>query len=181
MIDESSAELIALLGDGSFRDTQGILQKVLSYGKGPEGSHGRKRPASDGAGKISEEEVRLVTGAPAIDLVHDVVLAIGSKDVKLGLETVKKVARENIDMMVFLKLILHTTRAVMLVRFNAGDIVKEDLSLNEFAFVADLGKKFPETFSSQTLLELLTAYENTRGAYIPSLPLELALVNITQK
>jgi DNA polymerase-3 subunit gamma/tau len=162
-IDDASAELVALLGDGSFRDTHGILQKVLAYSKDK---------------NISEEEVRLVTGAPAVELVHGVVSAIAEKNLELGLETVKKATSQNIDMSVFLKLILTTVRAIMLVRFNAANIIKDDLSEKEFAFVSELVKKTQNSFSSGTLVELLTAYENTKGAYISSLPLELALVNI---
>lgn len=161
IIDDISAELIALLGDGSFRDVLGIVQKILAYSKDK---------------KISEDEVLLVTGAPASDLVHDIVSGIANKDLKLGLETVKKATSQNIDMSIFLKLILHTTRAVLLVRFGASHIVKDDLSEKEFAFVTSLAKS--ENISSQTLVELLTAYENIKGAYIPSLPLELALINI---
>jgi len=163
-IDDASAELVAILGDGSFRDTQGTLQKILSYTKNK---------------KISEDEVRLVTGAPAIELVHDVVTSISTKDLNLGLETVKKAVSQNIDMSVFLKLILHTTRAVMLVRFKAEKIIKDDLSEKEFEFVSSLAFGKGE-FSSNVLVELLTAYENTTGAYIPQLPLELALINISK-
>lgn len=162
VLDDASAELISLLGDGSFRDTLGIVQKILSYSKDK---------------KISEEEVRLVTGAPSVELVHGVVSAIANKDLQLGLSSVKKAVSQNIDMSVFLKLILHTTRAILLVRFNASDIVKDDLSEKEFKFVTELSKK-EGSFSSGTLVELLTAYEKTTGAYISSLPLELALVNI---
>ncbi len=160
-IDDSSAELIALLGDGSFRDTLGIVQKIISYSKDK---------------KISEDEVRLVTGAPAVELVHNVVEAIAEKNLAKGLETIKKAVSQNIDMSVFLKLILHTARAVLLVRFGATNIVKDDLSEKEFNFVSSLSKT--DNFSSRTLVELLTAYEKTTGAYIPSLPLELALVNL---
>jgi len=163
-IDDASAELVAILGDGSFRDTQGTLQKILSYTKNK---------------KISEDEVRLVTGAPAIELVHDVVTSISTKDLNLGLETVKKAVSQNIDMSVFLKLILHTTRAVMLVRFKAEKIIKDDLSEKEFEFVSSLAFGKGE-FSSNVLVELLTAYENTTSAYIPQLPLELALINISK-
>ena len=164
-IDEPSAEIIALLGDGSFRDTLGIVQKILAYSQSK---------------KISEEEVRLVTGAPAIELVHGVVSAIAEKDLLSGLTVVKKAVSQNIDMSVFLKLILHTTRAVMLVRFGAGNSVKDDLSEKEFEFVSGLAKT-GDNFSSQTLVELLTAYERTTGAYISQLPLELALVTICSK
>jgi DNA polymerase-3 subunit gamma/tau len=161
-LDESSAELIAILGDGSFRDTHGVLQKVLAYSKNK---------------KISEEEVRLVTGAPAIDIVNGVISGIAEKNLNLALDSVKKAASQNVDMSVFLKLILQTARAVMLVRFNAGNIIKDEISEKEFEFVTKIAKG-EGTFSSNVLVELLTAYEKTTGAYIPSLPLELALVNI---
>ena len=48
-IDSVSCELIALLGDGSFRDAQSILQKVISASKDNE---------------VTLEEVELVTGSP---------------------------------------------------------------------------------------------------------------------
>ena len=171
-VDDASAELVALLGDGSFRDTLGIVQKILSYSKEPASAKG-----SSVARKISQDEVLLVTGAPAIELVHDVISSIANKDLELGLTSVKKAVSGNIDMSVFLKLILHTARAVLLVRFGAETSVKGDLSEKEFSFISGLAKK-DGVFSSQTLVELLTAYERTTGAYIPSLPLELALVNI---
>lgn len=126
---------------------------------------------------ISEDEVRLVTGAPAVDLVHDVVSGIANKDIKIALEAVKKAVSQNIDISVFLKLILQTTRSVLLVRFGSESLVKDDLSVNEFKFVLDMAKK-DGAFSSASLAELLTAYERTTGSYIPQLPLELALVNI---
>ncbi len=140
----------------------GIVQKIISYSKDK---------------KISEAEVRLVTGAPAVELVHDIVASIANKDLKLGLETVKKAVSQNIDMGVFLKLIIHTTRAVLLVRFSAADIVKVELSKKELEFVTILAQK-EGAFSSQTLVDLLTAYERTGGAYISQLPLELALIKI---
>jgi DNA polymerase-3 subunit gamma/tau len=161
-LDESSAELIAILGDGSFRDTHGVLQKVLAYSKNK---------------KISEEEVRLVTGAPAIDIVNGVISGIAEKNLNLALDSVKKAVSQNVDMSVFLKLILQTARAVMLVRFNAGNVIKDEISEKDFEFVTKIAKG-EGVFSSSALVELLTAYEKTTGAYIPSLPLELALVNI---
>ncbi|MFZ2621321.1 MAG: DNA polymerase III subunit gamma/tau [Minisyncoccia bacterium] len=175
-VDDASAELIALLGDGSFRDAIGIVQKILAYSKD------KKQPLKVSGGRmtISEDEVRLVTGAPALEVVHDVISSIANKDLNLGLNAVKKAVNQNIDMSVFLKLILHTARAILLVRFNAENMVKNDLSEKEFKFVNDLAKK-DGIFSSGTLVELLSAYEKTTGAYISSLPLELALVNIIEK
>jgi len=168
-LDDSSAELMAILGDGSFRDTQGIVQKVLAYSKDS---------------KISEDEVRLVTGAPSVELVHGIISAMAEKKLEDGLQNVKKAVEQNIDMSVFLKLILHAVRAVLLVRFGAGHLVKDELSEKEFKFVSSLALNSEiggKVFSSQTLIELLTAYEQTTGAYISQLPLELALIRIIKE
>ncbi len=102
-IDPASADLIALLGDGSFRDTQGILQKVISA-------------SSDK--KISREEVEKITGAPSQVLVDDFISAIAYKDLEKGLTSVNKACEQNIDMKVYLKLVLRKTRAVLILRFS---------------------------------------------------------------
>ena len=164
-IDQASAELMALLGDGSFRDTLGIAQKVLAYSKNK---------------IISEDEVRLVTGAPTISLVHSFISSIANKNLISGLESVKEAVNQNVDMSVFLKLVLHTARAVLLFRFGAGHIVKNELSKEEVNFVESLSTK-DSPFSSAVLVELLSAYEAIKTAYIPSLPIELALINIIGK
>jgi len=178
-----SAELIALLGDGSFRDTLGILQKIISA---------TSRPAADvalpsGSGllnhktsptyPITDEEIRMVTGAPKRELVESVISAISEKNLDKALSVVKVAQKENIDMSVFLKLILRSARAILLLRFGAGNIVRDELSEKEFAFLDNLAKT-DTVFSSQVLVELLTALDLATGAHIASLPLELALVNI---
>lgn len=176
VVEESSAELVAILGDGSFRDTLGVVQKILSHSKDPT----TKAKNSTGQAKISEEEVFLITGAPSIDLVHDVILAISKRDLSLGLESIKKAVSQNIDMSVFLKLILHSARAVLLIKFGGENVIKNELSEKEMEFVKNTAKD-DKVFSSQTLVELLNAYEKISSSYISQLPLELALVNIIQK
>jgi DNA polymerase-3 subunit gamma/tau len=161
-LEDSSAELIALLGEGSFRDTLGIAQKVLSYSKDK---------------KISEEEVRLVTGAPSAELVHEVIESIGDKNLEKGLGAVKKASSQNVDSEVFLKLVLKTLRAVVLVRFGASKNVQDELSEREFKFVSEIAKG-SGNFSSKTLIELLDAMERISTSHISTLPLELALINI---
>ena len=163
-VSPESAELVALLGDGSFRDTLGILQKIISA-------------TTAGNKKISDEEIRMVTGAPKRELVESVVSAISEKDLDKALSAVRTAQKENIDISVFLKLILRSARAILLLRFGAGNIVRDELSEKEFTFLDKLATD-DKVFSSQVLVELLTALELSTGAHIASLPLELALVNI---
>ncbi|OIO31900.1 DNA polymerase III, subunit gamma and tau [Candidatus Nomurabacteria bacterium CG1_02_47_685] len=165
-LGSSSADLIAFLGEGSFRDTQGILQKVIS---------------SSADKKISLEEVEQITGAPRNTLINDFITAIRDGDTNKGLIAISSAAEGNIDMRVFLKLILHKVRTILLLRF-AKDMesrIKEEFTAEEFAFLKELAGKNGAKIASPVLNELLFAYDQMRYAYLPQLSLELALMKVT--
>ena len=164
-IEPSSADLIALLGEGSFRDTQGILQKILSFSKDK---------------KISVEEVEQVAGAPRGSLVNDFIKSIDGKDLPAGLEAVKSAVSNDIDMLVYLKMILRKMRAVLLLKYakNMEDSIKEEYSEEDFNFLKEMSAKKDSNINSITLLEMLGVYDSVVRAHIPELPLELALVKI---
>ncbi len=163
---DSSADLIALLGDGSFRDSYGVLQKVLSSSKDK---------------KITEDEVLLVTGAPQTALVNELVEGIVYKKLPEALGAVKKITDQNVDMLVLLKLLLAKMRAILLVRFGNSGFVKDSLSEEDLVWVEKLAKDKEAEVSSATIVALLDAYTATSRAYISSLPLELALIHLIEE
>src|SRR3989344_2072423 len=101
-LDGGSAELMAVLGDGSFRDALGTLQKVLNFSKGK---------------KIKREDVEKITGAPKSALVNDYISAIAEKNIEKGIEAARKAAEENIDMKLFTKLIVEKLRVAIILRY----------------------------------------------------------------
>lgn len=158
----TSADLVAMLADGSFRDAQGILQKVLSISKDK---------------KVDQSEVLAVTGAPRAELVNDTLTAIAEKNIAGALSGLRAAGEENIEPRVFLKMLLEKMRAVLLAR-NAPDLKKglsEDFSDDDFALIEKLAGERANGVNGRTLAELLTAYEQIPYAYIPELPIELAL------
>ena len=164
-IEPASADLIAVLGDGSFRDAQGILQKVLSSSKDK---------------KVSVEEVLEVTGAPKGELVNDFISALAEKDVSKGMSVVQTASKENIDMNVFLRLVLHKVRMILLLRFAKdmeGEIEKE-FTEKDFVFLKDMSGKTGTGVTSKTLEALLLAHSMMRYSTIPELPLELLIMKI---
>lgn len=164
-IEPASAELIALLGDGSFRDAQSILQKVMSSSKD---------------NKVSPEEVELVTGAPKSEVVNDFIRAINEKNLELGLKAVSKATELNIDILLYFKLILHKMRSVLLLR-NLKSIegkLQEEMTDSDFKFIKTLAEKKPSMINSDTLLTLLNYYDMVAKSNIPELPLELVLIKI---
>ncbi len=170
-LDAGSAELIALLGDGSFRDTLGILQKVIGSTPLTTGSSGSK--------KISREEVELVTGAPKTALVNSFVDALAKKDAAAGLKAVAAASEHNLDMTIFLRLVLEKIRTVMLLRASADmrKTLEEKYSAEDFAILEKLAAEKDSAINSKTILALLQAAEEMRISPIPELPLELLFAN----
>jgi len=167
-LEPASADLIATLSEGSFRDAQGILQKILSY-------------SSDK--KISLEEVELVTGAPKAELLNSFVGALSDGNLKEGLKIISTAVEQNIDIKTFLKLILQRVRFIMLLRLRAGldEEIEKELRKEDFEFLKKLSEVKESKANSASLLELLEAYDKINHSYIPELPLELALVKIAKK
>jgi DNA polymerase-3 subunit gamma/tau len=171
-LDAGSAELMAILGDGSFRDSLGTLQKVLNFSVD---SKGKK------INKIIRADVEKITGAPKSVLVNDFISAIASKNLEEGILVVKKAATENLDMKLYTKLIIQKFRMAVILKYApklekemAGDLGGEDLE-----FLKDLIKNDKEgLLRSKALSILLEAYSDIDKAFISELPLELALVKI---
>jgi DNA polymerase-3 subunit gamma/tau len=168
-LDAGSAELIAILGDGSFRDAEGTLQKVLNFSKSK---------------KINRADVEKITGAPKTELVNNFISAIAEKKLEEGIMAVRQASGENLDMKLYLKLIIQKFRMAIILKYApkleaemAGDLSSADLE-----FLKGLVKGDKEgTLRSPALSILLEAYQNIDRAFVSELPLELALIKILSK
>lgn len=162
-LETSASDLLALLADGSFRDAQGILQKVISSSKDK---------------KISVEEVEKVTGAPKSELVNNYIEALNTDDIDLGLNALAKAAEANIDMKVFLELALRKVRAIILMKVSESrkKVFAETFSEEDMKFMTDISGNKQTKINSEVLLELLKAHDMVGQSAVPQLPLELVLV-----
>lgn len=164
-LEEDGAELIAVLGDGSFRDTIGVLQKVLNFAK---------------TKKVTLSEIEEITGSPKNLLVNNLLLSICQKDLTSALKEVEKASKENIDMKLFLKLIIQKLRHAVLLKY-APKLEDENINISstDLVFLKDLIKKDEgNVLRSSTLSKMLEAYGNQNLAFIAELPLEIALVEL---
>lgn len=165
VIEKPAASLIALLGDGSFRDTHGILQKVIHSSKDT---------------TLSIEEVEKVTGAPKSQLVNDVIDGIAQSTIEKSLDAVSQAITQNIDMSVFVSMILLKLRAILLVRYSkiAQTHIKESMTQEDIQFVTQLAQQSPSQISSHTLQTFLEAYTHIGKSYAPHIPVEIALFDL---
>lgn len=162
-IDAGAADLLALLGDGSFRDALGMLEKVISA-------------SSDK--KISRAEVESITGAPKAELVNDFISHLLAKEADPALRLVSVAERSGISMNTFVTLVLEKLRFIFLLQ-NSGtseSVVKERVSPDDYGFISAQAVK--KSLTPVILTAILRAGEEIPRAKIEQLPLELAVVEV---
>jgi DNA polymerase-3 subunit gamma/tau len=164
-ITPAAAELVALMGDGSFRDTLGILQKVLTI-------------SSDT--KLTEEEVAKVVGAPSGQIVNQFLEAVALKQPGEAISSFHKAIAAGSQPAVFIMLAMQKVRGVLLLRFqpNADDSLAVQFSADDITYLKDLAGIKGAAINAEVLAQLITAYVETARAPLPQVPLELALYRL---
>ncbi len=164
-ISKASAELVALLGDGSFRDTLGALQKVIGMSKDK---------------KLDDEEVRMALGAPSKILIHEFVDSLASKNIDTALKAIEKVKELNLSITTYFDLVLRTLRLALLVRYakTMHESIKADVGEDEFFYLLEKSKDAKSGISSTIISEFLKAREEMSISALPELPLELAIIRV---
>ncbi len=166
-LEPSAARLIALAGDGAFRDALGILQKILTVAESK---------------KISLETVEAVVGTASSTVVYEYCIALLEQKSDQALSLLNSLAASGKDLRFFFRLLLSTLRLAMLVRFAPTTIseIKTEVGEDEFVALEQLSKHPAGDRLSAILKVLLESYEEKSISSLPQLPLELATLKITQ-
>ncbi|MEK7069501.1 MAG: DNA polymerase III subunit gamma/tau [Patescibacteria group bacterium] len=163
-IDDGTAGLIALSAEGSFRDAQGILEKIISLGDK----------------NITEENARQLLSAPSREIIEKFIIAILEKKTESGLEAVQMAMEKNTDMKIVYKMILRDLRSAILLKLAPAmkKQIQESHGEKEFNFLEKC-KDSAKTGEMERALKIMLEYYETRSrSYLPQTPLELALLAI---
>jgi len=177
-LERSAAELVGLLAEGSFRDALSILQKVLTVTKDPSETG---KPSHGAGKKVDVAEVEMVTGAPRAQLVRTILKAITEKNATDALKAIQAAEKDNIDMRILARLLIHRMRVVLLLR-HAPDLAEEfgkELSEEDLLLAKELTNQ--PGAASEVLKILLEAHSTMAYAAVPHLPLEMAVIDICSK
>lgn len=162
-----AADLVAIAADGSFRDAYGVTQKVITASKDT---------------KADADEVAAIIGAPKTKTLADLVAALNEGDTAAALAAVESATQAHVEMALFMRLLLERIRLVMLLR-NGARFAEElvlQLSEEDQSSVREMAAA-KGLLNSHTLLRLLQASEQMRFAALPQLPLEIAVIELTNK
>jgi DNA polymerase-3 subunit gamma/tau len=164
-LDAPSADIVAMFGDGSYRDTLSVLEKVFVGAKN---------------GKLDVDTVSRIVGAPTHDLVNRVLLSIESGDISDGLLAIRTARERSVDMGVYLRLILEKMRAVLMLRYEKGaeQHYANAFTPDDVVTLLTLANSPAKKINSHVLYEFLEATRSIGFSTIPSLPIELALIKV---
>ncbi len=162
-LDAPSADIIAMFGDGSYRDTLSVLEKVLISSQGK---------------KLDVDTVARIVGAPTHDLINSVLRAVENDDIAEGLLSFQKADDNHVEMKVYLKMLLQKLRAVLLLRYapTSEAVLKGEFTPDDLEFLKTLATSDKKRINSHILSQFLGASRDIGHSAIASLPLELALI-----
>lgn len=167
VVDQSTAETIALLGDGSFRDTLGTLQKILVISKDK---------------KIDPEEVTLITGAPNQSLINEFLESLIDRDQERALSIVKKAENNKMNPELFLRLSLEKFRTILLLRIapTTGKTFAGSYSVTDQEVLNSLSEKKSSVLVSKSLGLFLYTDERIKKISLPWTLFDLLVMEILE-
>ena len=164
-LEPAAGALIALLADGSFRDAQSILQKILAFSTDK---------------KVSVEEALAVTGAPRLELIKNLIQGLSEGKTEVALKAIGGAVGESADMNIFSMLLLERLRVLLLLRYapEFGKELAAALTDTDREFIETLAKDATSKINAETLRKLILASTEVSRSSIPQLPLELAVMEL---
>lgn len=162
-VDDAALEAIAQHGNGAFRDTWGIFERVVqSSGK-----------------TITIDDVSKILAKPHHVVIADCMKAMVAGDLETALDAVHQVYDQGLAMDDFIEHLIQQVRLVLLLRFapkfaeTVTDSVNADMVplLKEWA-----GQK--NTINAGLLVELLKVLDETKKTPLVVIPIELALIRL---
>lgn len=162
-IDEDALDLVAILGDGSFRDTLSMFQKVATIG------HGNTT-------KITGEHIAKLTGAPRSELISHLLSAWSAKDASKLFEIISQVEESDIDIKVLVKMLTDRARFLLMKKVSPAYAITfgKRFGEKEAAMLETLS--YDEKGAAALLKALVTLLIEGQSFTIPAVSLELALI-----
>ncbi|MCD5384312.1 MAG: DNA polymerase III subunit gamma/tau [Candidatus Pacebacteria bacterium] len=167
-LGDGADDLIAALANGSFRDGISALQKVL---------------ASTDSKTILVDDVERITGAPKGALLNDILTGIAGSNTEQSLTAISELVQGGVGLPLSIELLLERARAVLLLRHggtNGAKILAQQFGKDDLVELQVLADNKESKLRAGALLELLHAQAHMHSSSIKHLPLELAIIKLSE-
>jgi len=162
-----AADLIAVAANGSFRDALGITQKVI---------------LASGATVGNIDEVATIIGAPKQAIVLSLLTAFHTQASDAGLIAVADAKTSHVEPTQLMRMLLDALRTVLLLRHQPAraDELLATYPAEVRALLTEYATAKTSPLNSHLLRRLLQATHEATRSPLPFLPLEIALIELTE-
>ncbi|MBI4129036.1 MAG: DNA polymerase III subunit gamma/tau [Parcubacteria group bacterium] len=165
-VEKDALELIALNAEGSLRDAESLLGKVMAVQDE----------------KITRAEVESALGIINMNAVTEFVSHLAARKTSEAVNLVNRIYEEGYDLQEFTKTLVSYLRNALLLQLDSSmeEILAQEMSHEQ----ADALRTHKQDFMGEELTRMIRAFlaagYDMRRASLPQLPLELAIVELTQ-
>ena len=163
-IDERALKILIKRADGSFRDGVKLLDQISTL-----------------EGKITAEVLEKFLKASSFENLFELVKDFSKKDTKGALNLIVKEVADGVDIKEFVLTLMQILRNLVFIKNNLGDQVCENYSDEDYQNLVKISEEFTNQNLIKSLDSLQKALEKMKTTSIPSLPLELAVVEICEE
>ncbi len=163
-LSPDAAQMIALAGEGSLRDAEGILGQIMAVEDN----------------NITPKEVEHILGLPPAEAVKRMFVAIANSNIKEALAIAQELTDAGHDITHFSKLLLRYFRAALLLKNDPSlaSFFERDFLPDELQCIAAHLAAFAPHALPHAVTTIFQNMQSFKKMPIPQLPLELSIVQI---
>lgn len=165
-ISDEALDLIADYAEGSFRDSESLLDQMVSLGDK----------------SIKVEEIEKAVGKIGFDKIDEFVASLLKGDEAKALEFISVIADGGFSLSQFLRDVIQHLRRILVLRTNPQmeDIFKREMMAEHLGKILAQAKNFKPAHVG-LIKTLISAYGEMRYSQFPRIPLEVAVVEGLEK
>lgn len=171
-IEKSALELIALNSGGALRDGESLLDQVLTFS----GVSGSKS-------EIKAEDIKNLLGLVEVKMVSDFCDFLIKKQASQAIRFLNEITDRGADIQEFAKALINYLRQALILKVSgaeSGNPIIAGLTKEEFQKLQSQTAGFKENELHGIINSFLEAENKMRYSPITQLPLELAIIEITE-
>ena len=166
-IDEDAVRLIANYAGGSYRDAESMLEQLRNW--------------SDKS--ITKKDIEELLGAVDFEKVKIMVDHLCAANAKEAIDYIGILGEGGTDLQEFTKSLINHFRKILLVKVDSSlvDLMAQELTPDQIEIVKKQAETLTLEKTAQAIKILFVAEQDIKRSPIPSLPIELAAVEIISK
>ncbi|MFM7172308.1 MAG: DNA polymerase III subunit gamma/tau [Caldilinea sp.] len=156
--------MIARSAQGCMRDAVSLLDQMLSFGHD----------------QVSLAQVQQVLGAVNTQTVLDFLDAVAARNARQGLALIHRLMAGGVSLPEFCQQVVEQLRAIMVLQMTNDPALLDDLPAETVRQLAAQARQLEPTTTIHAIKRFSAAIAELKGGFQPQLPLEMALLEVTQ-